>query len=50
MCFTPDSKFAYISVRGANKVCVVDCATKKIVKHISVGDTPKRSQVIVLPK
>jgi YVTN family beta-propeller protein len=49
MCFTPDSKYAYISVRGADKVCVVECATKTILKHIEVGNTPKRSQVIVLP-
>ena len=50
LCFSPDSKYAYISVRGANKVCVVDAKTKKIVKHIPVGDTPKRNLVIVLNK
>ncbi len=49
LCFSPDSKFAYISVRGANKICVVDCATKEVVKHIDVGDMPKRNLVIVLP-
>ncbi len=49
LCFTPDSKYAYISVRGANKVCVIDCKSKKIVTHIPVGDTPKRNLVLVLP-
>ena len=48
LCFTPDSKYAYVSVRSENKICVVDCATKEIVKHIEVGDTPKRNQVITL--
>lgn len=50
LCFTPDSRYAYISVRGANKVCVVDCQTKKIVTHIPVGETPKRNLVITLPE
>ncbi|MDP7274704.1 MAG: hypothetical protein QF363_04445 [Planctomycetaceae bacterium] len=49
LCFSPDSRYAYISVRGANKVCVVETRTKKIVTHIPVGETPKRSLVIVLP-
>ena len=49
LCFAPDSKFAYISVRSERKVCVVDTETKKIVTHIEVGDTPKRNLVITLP-
>ncbi len=49
LCFTPDSRYAYISVRGANKVCVVETRTKKVVTHILVGETPKRSLVVVLP-
>ncbi len=48
LCFTPDSKYAYISVRSESKVCVVECATKKVLSHIDVGDTPKRNLVIVL--
>ena len=48
LCFTPDSKFAYISVRGKRKVCVVDTRTKKVITHIEVGDTPKRNLVITL--
>jgi len=49
LCFSPDSKYAFISVRSANQVCVVDCRTKKIIKHIKVGTTPKRNLVIVIP-
>ena len=49
LCFSPDSKYAYISVRGARKVAVVDCKTKKILKHLEVGDNPKRNLVITLP-
>ena len=48
LCFTPDSKFAYISVRSERKVCVVDTTTKKIITHIEVGDTPKRNLVLTL--
>ncbi len=48
LCFSPDSKFAFISVRSERKVCVVDTKTKKIIKHIAVGDTPKRNLVITL--
>jgi YVTN family beta-propeller protein len=50
LCFTPDSKYAYISVRTGRKVCVVDAQSKKIVTHIDVGDTPKRDLVITLPE
>jgi len=49
LCFTPDSRYAYISVRGANEICVVETSTKKIVAQIPVGRTPKRNLVIVLP-
>lgn len=48
LCFTPDSKYAYVSVRSVNKVAVVDCKTKQVLKYIPVGETPKRDQVIVL--
>ena len=48
LCFSPDSKFAYIAVRSEEKVCVVDAQTKKIVTHIAVGKTPKRNLVITL--
>jgi hypothetical protein len=49
LCFTPDSRTAYISVRGANKLCAVDCETKRVLTHIDVGNVPKRNLVITLP-
>lgn len=48
LCFTPDSKFCYVSVRSENKICVVETESKQVVTHISVGDTPKRNLVITL--
>jgi YVTN family beta-propeller protein len=48
LTFSPDSKFAYLAVRSESKTCVVDTATKKIVAHVKVGNTPKRNLVITL--
>ncbi len=48
LCFSPDGKFAFVSERGADKIGVVDCATKKVVTHIAVGKAPKRDLVITL--
>jgi YVTN family beta-propeller protein len=48
LCFSPDSKYAYLAVRSKSKVCVVDAQTKKVVTHIEVGNTPKRNMVITL--
>jgi YVTN family beta-propeller protein len=46
LCFSPDSKRAYVAVRSERKVAVVDTETKKVVTHIDVGNTPKRNLVI----
>ena len=48
LCFSPDSRYAFIAVRSQSKTCVVDTQTKKIVTHIEVGNTPKRNIVITL--
>jgi YVTN family beta-propeller protein len=48
LCFTPDGKYAYVSVRSENKVAVVDCQSKKVLSHIEVGKVPKRNLVITL--
>ena len=48
LTFSPDSRFAYVAVRSKSQVCVVDTATKKVVTHIDVGNTPKRNLVITL--
>ena len=42
LCFSPDSRYAYVAVRSEKKICVVDARTKKIVTHIEAGNTPKR--------
>ncbi|MFP6693382.1 MAG: hypothetical protein VB875_10215, partial [Pirellulales bacterium] len=48
LCFSPDSKRAYLAVRSERKVAVVDTETKKVIAHIEVGNTPKRNLVITL--
>ncbi len=48
LCFSPDSRYAYVAVRSEKKVCVVDTATKEIVTHVGVGEVPKRNLVITL--
>jgi DNA-binding beta-propeller fold protein YncE len=47
--FTPDSKWAFVSVRSNKQVAVVDCAEKKIVALLDAGTEPKRTQVIDVP-
>jgi len=49
LCFSPDSKYAFISVRSESKVAMVDTATKKVLTHFDVGKEPKRNLVITLP-
>jgi len=45
---TPDSKFAYVSVSGANSVAVVDIAAVKMVAEIRTGgQVPKRNATMV---
>ena len=48
LCFSPDSKRAYVAVRTERQVAVVDTETKKVIAHIDVGNTPKRNLVIEL--
>lgn len=50
VCFSPDSKYGFVSVRSAKQVAVVDCKTKEIVKLLDAGREPKRTQVIVVDK
>jgi DNA-binding beta-propeller fold protein YncE len=47
--FTPDSKYAFVSVRSIGKVAVIDTATREIVKMLDAGKEPKRTQVIDVP-
>lgn len=47
--FTPDSKYALVSIRSKGQVAVIDCGTKEIVKLLDAGREPKRTQVIDVP-
>jgi hypothetical protein len=47
--FTPDSRYALVSVRSEEQVAVVDCHKKEIVKLLRTGREPKRTQVIDVP-
>jgi YVTN family beta-propeller protein len=49
MTFTPDGKFVYVSVSGANLVSAIDTTTYKEVARIPVGETPKRSRTLLIP-
>lgn len=49
VCFTPDSKYGFVSVRSKGQVAVVDCRTKKILHLLDAGREPKRTQVIDVP-
>ncbi len=50
VCFTPDSKYCFVSVRSQSQVAVVNCETKEIVKLLDAGREPKRTQVIDVPQ
>ena len=46
---TPDGKFAYVSLSGANSVAVIDIKAVKVVKEIKTGgQVPKRNATIVM--
>lgn len=47
VCFTPDSKYAFVSVRSRKQVAVIDTATRRVVTMLAAGNEPKRTQVIV---
>ena len=46
---TPDGKFAYVSLAGANSVAVIDIKAAKLVTEIKTGgQVPKRNATIVM--
>ena len=49
LCFTPDSKYCFVSVRSKQKIAVVNCQTREIERFLDVGREPKRTQVIDVP-
>ncbi len=50
MSISPDGKFAYISNTKSNVVQVVDVATHKTIKWVTVGDSPKRILAVTVPQ
>jgi YVTN family beta-propeller protein len=50
LTFSPDGRFAYVSVLSRNEVAVVDAAKREIVARIAVGREPKRLIVMTLPR
>jgi len=50
LTFSPDSRFAFVAVRSEQKVAVVDTKTRKVIRHLVAGNTPKRNHVITLPE
>ncbi len=49
VCFSPDSRYAFVSVRDKSQIAVIDCESKEIVKLLAAGREPKRTQVIDVP-
>jgi len=49
LCFTPDSKYGFVSVRSKQQIAVVNCQTREIERFLDVGREPKRTQVIDVP-
>ncbi len=50
LTFSPDGKFCYVSNTKSNVVQVVDVATHKTIKWVTVGDSPKRILAITAPQ
>ena len=49
VCFSPDSRYGFVSVRSKSQVAVIDCKSKAILKLLPAGREPKRTQVIDVP-
>ena len=49
LTFSPDGKFAYVSVVSKGEVAVVDTRTKEIVARVPAGLKPKRLIVVAVP-
>lgn len=49
LTFSPDSRFAYVSVRSRSEIAVVDTAKREVVARIPAGKEPKRLIVVTMP-
>jgi YVTN family beta-propeller protein len=48
LTWSPDGKTAYVAVRGADEVAVVDTESKKVTANIPAGKVPKRLLVVTV--
>jgi YVTN family beta-propeller protein len=46
---SPDGRFLYVSVTGANETVVIDLERLEVVKRVPVGQAPKRVHTAVIP-
>ena len=46
LTFSPNDRFAFIALRDANEVVMIDTTSKETITHLIVGEKPKRNLVI----
>ena len=49
LTFSPDSKYVYVAVSGANAVAVIDVQSRTVAATIPVGSNPQRNITAVFP-
>ena len=47
--FSDDGNYAFISIRSEGVVAVIETDSRKVLRHLKAGDTPKRTQVLNVP-
>jgi YVTN family beta-propeller protein len=50
LTWSPDGKTAYVAVRGADEVAVVDTESKKVTASVPAGKVPKRLLIVTVPE
>ena len=48
--FSLDSCYAFVALYNRNEVVVIDAVNKQVVRHLSVGNAPKRNIVVEFPE
>lgn len=48
--FSPDSRYAFVALYNRNEVVVIDAVNKQVIRHLSVGNEPKRNIVLEIPE
>lgn len=49
LSMSPDSRYAFVSLRSKHEVAVIDCHGKGVIRYLKAGNAPKRTQVIDVP-